>query len=134
MLLCTPPPRMASCLMKFVMKLKAPSASQASFLAPSERAWLVKRQEAAAGEAARSGAGTVSLAAVKDIRTWHLSAISLLANIPKWGIVFFCPLIIDYILGERSHPRPCTPLLQPLSRSSHTDGVHGCARPKHLVR
>ena len=73
----------------------------------------MKRQEAAAGEAARSGAGTVSLAAVKDIRTWHLSAISLLANIPKWGIVFFCPLIIDYILGEHVRiPRPCTPLLQ----------------------
>ena len=64
----------------------------------------MKRQEAAAGEAARAGAGTVSLAAVKDVRTWHLSAISLLANIPKWGIVFFCPLIIDYILGE--HVRP----------------------------
>ena len=53
-------------------------------------------------EAAKSGSGTVSLAAIKDLRTWHLSAISLLANIPKWGIVFFCPLIIDYMLGE--HP------------------------------
>ena len=116
MLLCTPHPRIASCLMKFVMQLIAPSASQAYFLAPSERAWLVKRQEAAAGEAARSGAGTVSLAAVKDLRTWHLSAISLLANIPKWGIVFFCPLIIDYILGKHLCPRHPTASQLPAER------------------
>jgi len=69
-------------------------------LAPGERAWLHKRQSEAAAEAAKSGAGTISLAAVRDLRTWHLSAISLLANIPKWGIVFFCPLIIDYMLGK----------------------------------
>lgn len=75
---------------------------QAYFLAPSERTWLHKRQSEAAADAAKSGSGTVSLAAIKDLRTWHLSAISLLANIPKWGIVFFCPLIIDYMLGESS--------------------------------
>ena len=82
----------------------------------------MKRQEAAAGEAARSGAGTVSLAAVKDIRTWHLSAISLLANIPKWGIVFFCPLIIDYILGEHGIPRPCTASQQRAPAGSRAAG------------
>lgn len=73
---------------------------QAYFLTPAERTWLHKRQSVAAAEAAKSGAGTISLAAIKDLRTWHLSAISLLANIPKWGIIFFCPLIIDYMLGE----------------------------------
>ena len=73
---------------------------QAYFLAPNERTWLHKRQSEAAAEAAKTGSGTVSLAAVRDVRTWHLSAISLLSNVPKWGIVFFCPLIIDYMLGE----------------------------------
>ena len=59
--------------------------SQATFLDPGQAQWLHRRQ-AAAAEAAQKAGKTSARQAVRDARLWHLAAISLVANIPKYGV------------------------------------------------
>ena len=55
-----------------------------------ERLWLHERNARANAAARVSGAGVTAADAVFDLRTWHLSLISLLANIPKCEPTFVC--------------------------------------------
>lgn len=59
---------------------------QARFLAPEEREWLHKRNAQLGAEAISQGAATLTWAAILNLRTWHLAAISLVANIPKCAL------------------------------------------------
>lgn len=51
---------------------------------PRERAWLAAQQARLRAAAAGAGARTTAWDAVRNVRTWHLTAIGLLANMPKY--------------------------------------------------
>ena len=57
---------------------------QATFLDPAQREWLHERQATALRAATNAGRADV-LRALRDRRLWHLAAISLVSNIPKYG-------------------------------------------------
>ena len=59
------------------------SLEQARFLAIEEREWLHKRNAQLGAEAVSQGAATLTWPAILSLRTWHLAAISLVANVPK---------------------------------------------------
>ncbi|BDA50069.1 Putative tartrate transporter [Coccomyxa sp. Obi] len=75
--------------------------SNANFLNEEERIWLHQRNADLKAKAVSRGAGMHAWDSLKNYRTWHLAAISMVANIPKYGIIFWCPLIIDSILGGK---------------------------------
>ena len=60
------------------------TAAQATFLSAEERTWLQERNGRLAAAAIEAGSQQAVTEAVADPRTWHLAAISLLANIPKY--------------------------------------------------
>ncbi|KAK9903306.1 hypothetical protein WJX75_002492 [Coccomyxa subellipsoidea] len=74
----------------------------AKFLKEEERVWLHQRNADLKVKAVTSGAATHGWDSLRNYRTWHLAAISMVANIPKYGIIFWCPLIIDSILGGKA--------------------------------
>ncbi len=56
---------------------------QANFLKEEERVWLHQRNADLKAKAVGSGAATHGWDSLKNYRTWHLAAISMVANIPK---------------------------------------------------
>lgn len=64
------------------------SIGQAKFLKEEERVWLHQRNADLKVKAVTSGAATHGWDSLRNYRTWHLAAISMVANIPKCKATF----------------------------------------------
>ncbi|KAK9810791.1 hypothetical protein WJX73_008011 [Symbiochloris irregularis] len=80
----------------------------AAFLTPAERDRVAERS---ARHKQQNAAGGTTLwqqimKAVGDYRTWHLTLVLGIGNIPKYAILYWCPLIVNGLLGGRDTHKP----------------------------
>lgn len=82
----------------FALVLKmclAPTPATAQCLTPEERVWLQKRQhEATAARNATTGQSSIT-GALSNWRVWYLGLVWLLMESALFGIIFWCPQLIE---------------------------------------
>ncbi|KAL3157068.1 hypothetical protein ABBQ38_001315 [Trebouxia sp. C0009 RCD-2024] len=90
----------------------APSPSTAKCLTPEERIWLQKRQDdATAARHAASGHSTIT-GGLMNWRVWYLGLVWLLMESALFGIIFWCPQMIEagfYGSHDEDHPESLAP-------------------------
>lgn len=88
---------------------------QATFLTPAEKTWLLERNAKRHEAEIPPGMKESIKTAVADYRTWHLTMMMTTSNIPKWAILYWCPLIVNKLLGASEAYQPNASLVALLS-------------------